>query len=251
MEKYSKRSKIKRASFKRKTSMTNFSVFNEIIAKYAQDTSTNVIPEETQIGQSVYDESDAEFVIIEDDINTTNKVVMPKDQMGVGVPQGVKTVEDTDLSSQYTVQPSSGQVISSKSKRKVLPSFKASKGTKISQKHSNDKGRAAMGILNAFSKSYKGGVLPEFRKQAQGDYENVGIPVTIQFEGYIDPNTRTEWTEDYFVDVIYSPTSKDFNIEYIEQPDGDQLSDARIKTIREILENNKEYVLEQIYENLE
>ena len=148
--------------------MNDFSVFNEIINKYAQDTSTdvNVIPEETQIGQSVYDESDSEYVIIEDDANTTNKVVMPKDQMGVAVPQGVKTVEDTELSSQYTVQPNS-QVLSSKAKERALSSNKTSGGTKVLKKHSKDKERAADGVLDVFQKSDKYPVLPEFMKQAQ------------------------------------------------------------------------------------
>jgi hypothetical protein len=80
------------------------SVFREIYQRYAQ----TVDPTQLQIGESVYDDTGAEHVVVENDPTKTNVVLMPADQAQQAVPEGVTTVEETDLGS-YTVQPTGGQ----------------------------------------------------------------------------------------------------------------------------------------------
>lgn len=80
------------------------SVFLEVIQKYAQD----LDPTALQVGQSVYDASGQEMIVIADPEDTTTKTLMPADQQGVSIPQGVTDVEEGELASQYSVQESDG-----------------------------------------------------------------------------------------------------------------------------------------------
>ena len=80
-------------------------VFDEIIRKYSQETQPQINPQETQMGQSVFDSTGKEYVIVEDDPTTTHKTLMPADQTSTGtVPEGVQTVDDTELMSEYALQ---------------------------------------------------------------------------------------------------------------------------------------------------
>jgi Ethanolamine utilization protein EutJ (predicted chaperonin) len=95
-------------------------VFSAIIEKYAQaipaETADGAAldPQSIQMGQSVYDSTGKEYLVVEDDPTTTYKTLMPKDQQGVDTPEGITTVDDSELSVDYSVQqPAGGAVIAS------------------------------------------------------------------------------------------------------------------------------------------
>ena len=108
-----------------------YAIFMDLTRKYAQEDPSQtpaVDPDEVSIGQSVYDSSGKEFVVVEDDPGTTNKVLMPKQQTTTttGVPEGVQTVENAELQSQYSLRPEGGQAATTASKCaivRVLPEF--------------------------------------------------------------------------------------------------------------------------------
>lgn len=88
-------------------------VFDAIIEKYAQATPADpnaqaLDPQAVQMGQSLYDTTGKEYIIVEDDPTTTYKTLMPADQQGQQVPEGVMTVEDSELSVDYSVQEPEG-----------------------------------------------------------------------------------------------------------------------------------------------
>jgi hypothetical protein len=77
------------------------SIFEEIITKYAQ----SLDPTQLQVGQEVYDQDGNPLVVIDNPADTTTKTLMPSNQQGAALPQGVQVVEDSELASQYTLQP--------------------------------------------------------------------------------------------------------------------------------------------------
>jgi len=102
------------------------SVYAEVVSRYAQDmmmqqTDTNggqnLNPDELQKGQPVYDQQGKEYVVLSDpsqDNGSDQQILMPSDQSGSGVPQGVTTVDDSDLASQYQMtSPTTEQKIQS------------------------------------------------------------------------------------------------------------------------------------------
>ena len=85
------------------------SVFDSLIKKYSQEIvddgmSTVLDPTQVQVGQAVYDAAGQEYYVVEDDPTTTYKTLMPSDQSGQQIPEGVTTVEDAELTSEYTLQ---------------------------------------------------------------------------------------------------------------------------------------------------
>jgi len=80
-------------------------VLAELVKKYSQQVPSpqNVDPNQTQPGQSVYDATGKEFVVIQDDPSEPNKVLMPADQKGKDVPEGVKTIDNSEIT-QYSNQ---------------------------------------------------------------------------------------------------------------------------------------------------
>ena len=105
------RRSIKKISNKR--TRKPLGVFASIIKRYAQASpadpaGTTLDPMSVQMGQSVYDPTGKEFLIVEDDPTTTHKTLMPKDQQGVDMPEGVTTVDDSELSVDYSVQQPEG-----------------------------------------------------------------------------------------------------------------------------------------------
>jgi len=94
----------------------SFSVFTDFI-KEAQSMdvgttttdTTTLDPQSIQVGQPVYDSTGKEMVVLENDPNTTNVTMMPADQQGQAVPQGVETIEETDLASGYSLQPTTAK----------------------------------------------------------------------------------------------------------------------------------------------
>lgn len=91
----------------------NLGVFESIIKKYAQATPADpnaqtLDPMSVQMGQSIYDTTGQEYIIVEDDPTTTYKTLMPADQQGQQVPEGVMTVDDSELSVDYSVQQPAG-----------------------------------------------------------------------------------------------------------------------------------------------
>lgn len=101
-------------------------VYAEVVSRYAQDmmmqqTDTNggqtLNPDELQKGQPVYDQQGKEYVVLSDpsqDNGSDQKILMPSDQSGSGVPQGVTTVDNSDLASQYQMtSPQTDQKIQS------------------------------------------------------------------------------------------------------------------------------------------
>lgn len=83
----------------------DYSVFEAMIHKYSQQ---NLDPQSLQVGQQVYTPEGEVMTVIENPADTTTKTLMPADQQGSQLPQGVQTVEDTDLASQYSLQPPNG-----------------------------------------------------------------------------------------------------------------------------------------------
>lgn len=90
------------------------SVVDEISMRYAQV----VDPTQTQIGESVYDEADDEYLVVENDPTTTEVVLMPKDQVQQPVPQGVKTVDEAEMGT-YTIQPTAGQPVAKRAQQDI------------------------------------------------------------------------------------------------------------------------------------
>jgi len=101
-------------------------VFDTIIKKYSQDMSdgtTTTDPTAIQKGQTIYDGSGQGFIVVEDDPTTTYKTLMPVDQQGKDVPEGITTVEDYDLNSQYSVQSPQGQGVQGPQTASIEPEF--------------------------------------------------------------------------------------------------------------------------------
>jgi hypothetical protein len=61
-------------------------------------------PTQLQEGQSVFDNEGNEQVIVGDPEGTTDKVIMPVEQVDMGVPANANTVDDAELASQYSLQ---------------------------------------------------------------------------------------------------------------------------------------------------
>ena len=101
-----------RKSSKRKAKhMPNYSIFADLATKYAQaapvDPNQSLDPTQLQVGQQVYSPEGEAVTVVENPMDTTTTTVMPADQSGTGVPEGVQTLEETELASQYTLQPNS------------------------------------------------------------------------------------------------------------------------------------------------
>jgi len=97
----------------RRVRMSDLSVFEELATRYAQalyETDVSVNPQEVQVGESIYDTYDNEYVVVENDSASPDTVLMPKEdlQMGGEIPTGIKSIPDYELSGQFTVQPTSG-----------------------------------------------------------------------------------------------------------------------------------------------
>ena len=61
-------------------------------------------PTQLQEGQSVFDNEGNEQVIVGNPEGTTDKVLMPVEQVEMGVPANADTVEDAELAAQYSLQ---------------------------------------------------------------------------------------------------------------------------------------------------
>ena len=99
-------------------------VFDALIRKYAQTTpedpaGTTMDPQSVQMGQSIYDPTGQEYIVVEDDPTTTYKTIMPKDQQGQQMPEGITTVDDSELQVDYSVQQPSDVTVAS-----LAPEFK-------------------------------------------------------------------------------------------------------------------------------
>jgi|GEM_PF-6651735 len=93
-------SNVKRASGARRTAIS--SVFMSIADEYAKTAQEQIDPNQLQVGQSVFNNTGAEFIVVDDPEGTTNKVLMPAEQQGQPVP-AVETVEDTELQTSYSI----------------------------------------------------------------------------------------------------------------------------------------------------
>jgi len=96
------------SSYRGRNKDMDFGVFESLITKYAQEDMTQLDPTQVQVGQPVYNRDGTEFVIIEDEEGTPDKVIMPADQKGKEVPEGVVTVNDSELSTSYSIQNPTG-----------------------------------------------------------------------------------------------------------------------------------------------
>lgn len=83
-------------------------LFEEIIERYAQTEDAPLDPRQLQPGQSVYGPEGDEFVVLENPQDVPSTVLMPADQAGTPVPEGVQTVEETELATTYALQPATG-----------------------------------------------------------------------------------------------------------------------------------------------
>jgi len=107
--------------------------YQETLCKYAQDLSTETVtpssqtdsstmdPSQLQPGQPIYSPEGDEFVVLNNPAGESQKVVMPSDQQGSQLPQGVTTLDDTELSTEYTLtSPSTETKIQSSLRPDVL-----------------------------------------------------------------------------------------------------------------------------------
>ena len=62
-------------------------------------------PNAVQPGQSVYNLEGEEYIILENDPATTDKVLMPAEDKGKEVPEGATSIDDYEFSTTYQVQP--------------------------------------------------------------------------------------------------------------------------------------------------
>lgn len=93
------------------------SITDWVIRRFiAQDTSNpdpnqpKVDPNALQEGQSVYDQQGKEFVVLQNDPASTDKVIMPKDQNGATTaPTDVNQVQNVDLANNFKLQPDTFQ----------------------------------------------------------------------------------------------------------------------------------------------
>lgn len=91
-------------------SRRDLGIFDAIIKKYSQAVTTNpdggqnLNPQQIQPGQTIYDPTGKELVVLEADPTKTQKVLMPKDQQGKQIPEGVETLDDSAISTDYSVQ---------------------------------------------------------------------------------------------------------------------------------------------------
>lgn len=107
---YSAQRRISRKTHKRKGKvMFDYSIFEDLINKYAQvtpvDPNQSLDPNQLQVGQQIYSPQGDAAVVVENPMDTTTTTVMPADQSGVDVPQGVETLEESELAAQYTLSP--------------------------------------------------------------------------------------------------------------------------------------------------
>lgn len=80
-------------------------LIHSLIRKFSQNIPSNYTdPNAVQQGQTVYDNTGESFIIIEDDPTTTHKVLMPSAEQESAIPQSVKSVEDYEFSTNYSVQ---------------------------------------------------------------------------------------------------------------------------------------------------
>lgn len=96
---------------RRKVGRIDFELFSKVAQDLASGAVTTAVGAETgvdptqlQEGQSVFDNQGGEQVIVGDPDGTTDKVLMPKEQVDMGIPANADTVEDAELASQYSLQ---------------------------------------------------------------------------------------------------------------------------------------------------
>ena len=98
-------------------------IFEDFIRKHSQVQTTDqaMDPNQLQLGQMVYDNTTQdEYVVVEDDPATTHKVLMPSNQQGTTIPEGVKSVDDSELATSYTVQQDTSQTTAKKAQDDVV-----------------------------------------------------------------------------------------------------------------------------------
>jgi len=82
-------------------------IFHELVRRYSQ-TEQPFDPSQLQVGQSVYGPEGNEYLVVENAPDTTNTVLMPADQAGAAVPEGVETLDSAELEMNYSLQPATG-----------------------------------------------------------------------------------------------------------------------------------------------
>lgn len=103
------------------------SIYSSVISKYAQDLSTQTVtpgsqtdsqtmdPSQLQPGQPVYSQEGKEYMVLSNPAGESQKILMPSDQQGSGIPTGVTTVDDSELSTEYSLtSPDTEQKVSRK-----------------------------------------------------------------------------------------------------------------------------------------
>jgi hypothetical protein len=100
---------IRKSLKARRNAKMSLEIFHDLIDKYAQMTpqnpNQNLDPNQLQVGQQVYSPTGDAMVVVENPMDTTTTTVMPADQATTDVPEGVQTLEESELASQYTLQP--------------------------------------------------------------------------------------------------------------------------------------------------
>ena len=90
--------------------MRDFSVYESIIQKYAQDAQPKLDPKKVQPGETIFTPTGEDFTVLPNETPglTDEVMVMPVDQQGKPLPEGVKELTVSELST-FTTQPPAGQ----------------------------------------------------------------------------------------------------------------------------------------------
>ncbi len=107
MEFKSTQSNMKKSAGRPGRTLTS-SIFTDLAESYSKTAQEQMDPNQLQVGQSVYDAAGEEMIVVEDPADTTNKVLMPAAEQGQATPT-VETVEDSELSTSYSVQPTTDE----------------------------------------------------------------------------------------------------------------------------------------------
>lgn len=163
--------------------MTDLSIFADLASKYAQvapaDPNQNLDPNALQVGQQVYSPEGEAMTVVENPMDTTTTTVMPADQSGTDVPEGVETLEESELAAQYSIAPN-----------EATPAVTAaSRDAQDASVNWNDLEDAARDVLNAIQAKNMQSALESLEDLFELAMGNISLPEDTKvgsiFEEYV------------------------------------------------------------------
>jgi hypothetical protein len=83
--------------------LRKISVIEVLIKKYGQAAMPTAPQDPNNPQQKVVDSTGKEYLVVSNDPGSPDKVLMPSDQVGKEIPEGLVTVNETELSTNYSV----------------------------------------------------------------------------------------------------------------------------------------------------